>query len=163
MIGNWFSNWVQPWGWSMTNGHPGHGVMRSWSWSQSGSRKSSKFLSGSGMVLETFDKCHTCAYITHHLILFTPLLVWLSKFGRWNPLCLVRIRGGRVAGGGRVMDKDGGVAGRAGERVNTSGRTESTPSPPTKKARQRGFVAIFTHLLFPPLSHLCAQPVDPHV
>ena len=61
------------------------------------------------------------------------------------------------------MDKDGGVAGRAGERVNTSGRTESTPSPPTKKARQRGFVAIFTHLLFPPLSHLCAQSVDPHV
>ena len=58
------------------------------------------------------------------------------------------------------MDKDGGVAGRAGERVNTSGRTESTPSPPTKKARQRGFVAIFTHpsaipTLLPSLLEVC--------
>ena len=142
MIWNWFSNWVLPWGWSMTNGHTGHGVMRSWSWSQSGSRKSSKFLSGSGMVLETFDKCHTCAYITHHLILFTPLLVWLSKFGRWNPLCLVRIRGGRVAGGGRVMDKDGGVAGRAGERVNTSGEH---PQPTDKEALLLFSPICFSH------------------
>ena len=54
-------------------------------------------------------------------------------------------RGGLLGGvgGGEegVMDKDGEV----GRGVNTSGRTESTPNPPTKKARQSGFVAIFTH------------------
>ena len=50
------------------------------------------------------------------------------------------------------MDKDGELGrgvervGRVGRGLNTSGgRTESTPNPPTKKARQRGFVAIFTN------------------
>ena len=65
------------------------------------------------------------------------------------------------------MDKDGELGrgvervGRVGRGLNTSGgRTESTPNPPTKKARQRGFVAIFTHpsaipTLLPSLLEVC--------
>lgn len=69
---------------------------------------------------------------------FTLVKSWEGEsLTSWEGWCW---RGWRAR---RVMDKDG----EEGRRVNTtSGRTESTPNPPTKKARQSRFVAIFTHI-----------------
>ena len=55
------------------------------------------------------------------------------------------------------MDKDGEVGRREGLNTTSAGGEHPQPTnPPTKKkGRQRGFVAIFTHLLFPPFQHLC--------
>ena len=63
---------------------------------------------------------------------------------------------GEQARGEGVMDKDGEVGRREGVNTTAGGEHPQPTNPPTKKkGRQRGFVAIFTHLLFPPSQHLC--------